>query len=65
MVKLTKLAVAGVLALSLAACHNDSHEFCDWDDDGETDVGCILLIKAVGVTAATVAMRSSEEPRPG
>lgn len=59
---LTKISLAGALALTLVACHKDGHEFCDWNDDGDTDVGCVLVIKGVGATLGVVALHATSEP---
>lgn len=58
---LTKFSLVGALALTLVACHKDNHEFCDWDNDGETDVGCVLVLKGVGMTLGAVALHGRSE----
>lgn len=58
--KVTKLILAGALALSLAACHEEGHEFCDRDGDSETDVTCIALLAGVGKLVAFAAINASD-----
>lgn len=58
---LTKLTLAGALALTLAACHAPGHEFCDWNDDGDTDGGCVLLVVGVKAAAGAVAYHAIHE----
>jgi hypothetical protein len=53
--KLAKFAVAGFLMLALVACHEPGHEWCDWDDDGETDGGCVALVVGAGAALKLVA----------
>jgi hypothetical protein len=50
-----KFAVAGALMLTVVACHEAGHEWCDWDDDGETDGGCVALVVGAGAALKLVA----------
>ena len=52
---LTKFAIAGALMLALVACHEPGHEWCDWDDDGETDGACVALVVGAGAALKLVA----------
>jgi hypothetical protein len=59
--KLAKFAVAGALLLALVACHEPGHEWCDWDDDGETDGGCVALVVGAGAALKLVAFTALSE----
>ena len=61
MAQLTKLMLAGTLALSIAACHEPGHVICD--NDGNRPVS-IALIAGAAVTfkALAIGALSAEEP---
>ncbi|MEX1180936.1 MAG: hypothetical protein WEB63_09030 [Cucumibacter sp.] len=62
---LTKFALAGAFALSLAACHEPGHQICG-DDDGDRTL-CIALIVGAGAALKLIAFSalSGEESSPG
>lgn len=61
MAQLTKLLLAGALALSIAACHEPGHVMCD--DSGNRPL-CIALIAGAAVTfkALAIGALTAEEP---
>jgi hypothetical protein len=53
--KLAKFALAGTFLLALVACHEPGHEWCDWNDDGDTDGSCVALVVGAGAALKLVA----------
>ena len=61
--RLAKFAIAGAMMLALVACHEPGHDWCDWDDDGDTDGADYLIIQQqLGGTLAITAADVVPEP---